>query len=112
MMSHVKCANGTLPRIDVLATGEQINRLRLAQEISVKDIQHVFGFTTPNAVYKWINGKNLPTIDNLVILADIFKTTIDDIICTENNFRREENEHIGSRNQYHLQAPEERYTCA
>ena len=69
-----------IPVIDVLQTGAKIDLLRKKANISVKEIQEVFGFSTPQAVYKWIHGINLPTVDNLVILAEIFNVTVDDIL--------------------------------
>lgn len=69
-----------IPIIDVPMTGAKIDLLRKKANISVKEIQEVFGFSTPQAVYKWINGRNLPTVDNLIILAEIFDVTIDDIL--------------------------------
>ncbi|MEE1164604.1 MAG: helix-turn-helix transcriptional regulator [Lachnospiraceae bacterium] len=50
---------------------------------SVKDMQAVFGFATPQAIYKWIHGTSLPTIDNLVILAAILGVTMDDIVVVD-----------------------------
>lgn len=61
-------------------TGENIERLRLNSGLSVKEIQNIFGFGTPNAIYKWQRGNSLPTVDNLVVLAKIFKCSIDDIL--------------------------------
>jgi len=72
-----------IPTIDVVATGQNINALRIKADISVKDMQQVFGFTTPQAIYKWIHGMNLPTIDNMVILATMFNVTVDEIIAVE-----------------------------
>lgn len=69
-----------IPFVDVIATGQNINRLRLAAGMSVKDLQIVFGFATPQAIYKWIHGTALPSIDNLVILAKILNVTMDDIV--------------------------------
>ena len=68
--------------VDMAATGRNIVALRDRNKKTVKDIQDVFGFATPQAIYKWQNGTALPTIDNLVILAMIFNVTIDDIIIT------------------------------
>ena len=34
------------------------------------------------AIYRWQRGDALPSIDNLVILADLFGVQIDDIIVT------------------------------
>lgn len=69
-----------IPVIDLPKTGAKINLLRKKANLSVKDIQEVFGFETPQAIYKWINGRNLPTVDNLIILAEIFNVTVDDIL--------------------------------
>ena len=71
-----------MPVIDMVATGENIDRMRREQGMSVKDIQEFFGLRTVNTVYTWIRGKKLPSIDNLVLLADMFGTTIDDILVT------------------------------
>jgi transcriptional regulator with XRE-family HTH domain len=77
-----------IPFVNTAATGQNIDRLRIAAGMSVKDIQNVFGFATPQAIYKWIHGTALPTIDNLVILAAILDVTMDDIIVTD-TFTRE-----------------------
>lgn len=69
-----------IPIIDVPMTGAKIDLLRKKANISVKEIQEVFGFESPQAIYKWINGRNLPTVDNLIILAEIFNVTVDDIL--------------------------------
>ena len=71
------------PYINTVATGENINRMRVEAGYTVRDIQEVFGFSTPQAVYKWIHGTAMPTIDNLVILAAVFGVTMDEIIVVD-----------------------------
>jgi transcriptional regulator with XRE-family HTH domain len=68
--------------IDLVKTGENITRLMNENKIKVSDLQEIFGFEYPQAIYKWKRGECLPTIDNLVILSEVFKTTIDKIIIT------------------------------
>lgn len=58
-----------IPTIDMVATGKNIERLRNEAGLSVRDLQDVFGFSTPQAIYKWQHGTAMPTIDNLVVLA-------------------------------------------
>ena len=70
----------TIPFIDTVATGRNINQLRVAAGLSVRDLQEVFGFATPQAIYKWLHGTALPTIDNLVILAEVLGVTLDEIV--------------------------------
>ena len=61
-----------IPVIDATATGINIARLRANAGLTVKDLQDVFGFNTPQAIYKWQRGTALPTVDNLVVLAAVF----------------------------------------
>ena len=72
-----------VPYINTVATGKNINRMRMEAGFTVKDMQAVFGFATPQAIYKWIHGTAMPTIDNLVILAVVFGVTIDEIIVVD-----------------------------
>ncbi len=72
-----------IPLVNTVATGQNIDRLRIAAGMSVKDMQMVFGFATPQAIYKWIHGTSMPTIDNLVILAAMFGVTMDEIVVVE-----------------------------
>ena len=72
-----------MPTIDMVATGKNIERLRKVAGLSVRDLQDVFGFATPQAIYKWQHGTALPTLDNLVILANAFDVAMDDIIVVE-----------------------------
>ena len=74
-----------MPTIDMVATGKNIERLRKNAGISVKDLQNVYGFGTPQAIYKWQHGTAMPTIDNLVVLADVLQVRIDDILVVERN---------------------------
>ena len=70
----------TWPVIDMTATGMNIVRLRQNAGLTVKDLQNIFGFSTPQAIYKWQRGTAMPTVDNLVVLAAVFGVAIDDIL--------------------------------
>ena len=69
-----------IPVIDMTATGINITRLRIRAGLTVRDVQDVFGFATPQAIYKWQRGAALPTVDNLVVLAAVFGVKVDDIL--------------------------------
>ena len=73
----------SIPRIDLQRTGLNIRTLRKSKGVSVRELMGIFGFNTPQAIYKWENGKCLPTIDNLVILASVLGVTINDILVVE-----------------------------
>lgn len=69
--------------IDVEATGERINQMRIERGLSLKDISEELGFSRPCSVYRWVKGEVIPKIDNLIILAEIFNCKIDDIIVVK-----------------------------
>lgn len=77
-----------IPSIDMGKTGQNIINLRQRAGLSVKDLQNMFGFTTPQAIYKWQHGTALPTIDNLVVLAAIFQVPVDDILVLDTGMQR------------------------
>ena len=72
-----------IPAINVEETGMRIDVLIHESEYSVRDISERLGFETPQAVYKWMQGKTLPKLDNLVALASILNVSIDDILVIE-----------------------------
>ncbi len=69
-----------VPTIDMVATGMNIMKLRKQAGLTVRDLQTIFGFTTPQAIYKWQNGTSMPTVDNLIVLAFVFDVRVDDIV--------------------------------
>ena len=70
------------PVIDLQGTGAQIKRLRKLRGYSVHELQVIFGFEYPQAIYAWEQGKNAPTIDNLLVLSELFDVEISQIIVT------------------------------
>ena len=71
------------PAIDMARTGQNIADLRMQAGMSVRELQEIFGFGTPQAIYKWQRGLALPTIDNLVVLAAVFQVKLEDILIIE-----------------------------
>ena len=69
--------------IDITATGENIKRLMVKNKVTYKDIQRALCFNTPQAIYKWMRGECLPSIDNMIVLADMFNCKIDDIVIVD-----------------------------
>ena len=68
--------------IDQEGTGRNIQHLMRCQGLKVRDIQEACGFEQPQAVYKWLHGQSLPSIDNLLILAKLFGSTVEGILAT------------------------------
>ena len=66
--------------IDPAATGRRIQEIRRQKGLRVTDISDYMGFLEPKAVYKWMRGDSLPTLQNMYQLSRLFGVTIDEII--------------------------------
>lgn len=73
-------SNGVFPVIDLVATGDNIRRLRLERGLTVRDLQSYFGFEEPRAIYKWQKGESLPSVDNLYALGNLLDVPMDEIL--------------------------------
>lgn len=69
-------------------TGRQIKKLLVENGYTVKDVQNAMGFENPQAVYKWISGRSLPSLDNFVILSRLLHTSIEDILVIDGDIVR------------------------
>lgn len=72
-----------MPIINMVKTGQNILMLRKQQGLTVKNLQDIFGFATPQAIYKWQHGTALPSIDNLLVLAMVFQVKMEDILAVD-----------------------------
>lgn len=72
-----------MPVIDLKNTGKNIKEKMEEKGVTVKYLATVLGFASPNAVYKWIKGETLPTLDNLFIVATVLGFTMDDLIVAK-----------------------------
>lgn len=68
-----------IPVIDMAKTGARLQELRKKNKITAEQIMWRTGVGR-DSVYKWLGGKGVPKIDNLVILADMFHTKVDDLV--------------------------------
>ena len=71
------------PVLDLEATGTKIKTLMKQRGITPRQLQILLDFPYVQTIYNWYQGKNLPTIDNLVVLAQILGVTMDEIIVTK-----------------------------
>ena len=69
--------------IDMEQTGARIENLRLRSGYTVKELQKAMEPISFQAIYKWEQGQSLPSIDNLVMLSEIFNVPMDQIIVRE-----------------------------
>ena len=72
-----------IPVIDVQGTGKKIKENMERIGLSVADVQKEFNLTCKASVYHWVHGRNLPTIDNLVVLSRLFGCKLDDLLVVK-----------------------------
>ncbi len=68
------------PVIDIARTGQNIKRIMKLKGMTVKNIQEFLELSTPQSIYHWFDGRNLPTIDNLYALSELFRLPVDALI--------------------------------
>lgn len=68
------------PTINVLETGQRIRKIMEERGYTVGDVQEYLDLVTPQSIYHWFRGRNLPTIDNLYALSQLFQVPIDEMV--------------------------------
>lgn len=68
------------PNIDMNQTGLQLKRYIDQAGMSVKDIQNLLHLSCPQPIYRWINGKVLPSVDHLLMLSELFDVHMEELL--------------------------------
>ncbi|MDC7290031.1 helix-turn-helix domain-containing protein [Blautia schinkii] len=74
------------PVIDIARTGQNIKRIMKFKGLTVKGIQEFLELSTPQSIYHWFDGRNLPTIDNLYALSELFHLPVDALLIGDRKF--------------------------
>ena len=64
-------------------TGERLRKLMEINKMSVRELQEELDVDSPQAVYKWINGKAIPSLENLLTLSRLFGVPIEGLLEVE-----------------------------
>ncbi len=83
--------------IDVKRTGENIKRIMMIHGMSVKDIQEFLELSTSQSIYHWFDGRNLPTLDNLYALSELFRIPVDAFIKGNREYEYDQTENAAYR---------------
>ena len=70
------------PVLDLAATGAKIKTVMKDKGITARELQIIMDFPYVQTIYNWFAGKNMPTIDNLVVLAKILAVSMDELVVT------------------------------
>ncbi len=68
------------PLINKRETGINLRRIMDMRGVTAKDVQQYLGLGCVQSVYRWLDGINMPTIDNLYALSELLLVPIDAIV--------------------------------
>ena len=69
------------PTINLRETGINLRRIMDQRGIEAKEVQEYLNLSSIQSIYNWLNGLNMPTIDNLYALSQLLQVPIDEIVC-------------------------------
>jgi transcriptional regulator with XRE-family HTH domain len=73
--------------VDSVATGNKIKSLCYQCGYSAADLQRELGLESVQSVYKWYNGKCLPSVDKLLAMEKLFSVPLQEIVISYHNGR-------------------------
>lgn len=79
------------PLINKRETGINLRRIMDRQGVSAKDVQQYLGLGCVQSVYRWLDGVNVPSIDNLYALSELLGVPIDRLVCGNKKWKQLDN---------------------
>ena len=70
-------------RISKVETGRRLRKLMNWHGVTVREVQEEMELESPQAVYKWLNGRALPSLENLLILGRLLNVSMEDMLVAE-----------------------------
>lgn len=70
-------------KISKKRTGIQIRKLMNERGVTVMQVQDYLDIDSPQAIYKWLQGVNLPSVIHLYGLSQILDAKIEEILAEE-----------------------------
>jgi len=68
------------PTVDKIRTGKRIAFWMRIYDLTPKDVQKYLSLSCVQTIYRWLDGTNIPTIDNLYALSWLFKVGMNAIV--------------------------------
>lgn len=75
--------NTKVPVIDMEKTGDHLRKLMKQEGVKPTLFSRITGHTV-QSVYEWLNGKKMPSLDNLMLLSRLLNRPVEELIITHN----------------------------
>ena len=72
--------------IDMEKTGEKLKMITREKGYDVRDLMTLTGISSTQAIYKWFNGKSIPSIESLIVLSDALDKEITELLVIDGDF--------------------------
>lgn len=69
--------------IDQIKTGIKLKMLIKVAGYEVKDIQEYLYLACPQPIYRWLKGKNLPSVEHLCALSKLLDVHMEDLLVMQ-----------------------------
>lgn len=70
-------------KVDYIASGRKIKAQMSISGMSADEVTQALGYSDRSTVYRWLRGETMPSYENLVNLAILFKCKIKDLVAYE-----------------------------
>ena len=74
------------PMVSKKETAKRLMHFMKRNGLTPKDVQEYLGLTCVQTVYRWLEGINIPNVDNLYALSRLFHVKIDDMLAGNGYF--------------------------
>lgn len=66
--------------VDATQTAINLKALRKQHNLSTYQLANLLGISRP-PIYRWENGRHVPTVDHLILLSELYEVPIDAIVA-------------------------------
>lgn len=81
--------------------GDRLKQIRMSQGLSQEQLAEKIGVSR-QAITKWETKRGLPDVENMIILAEIFKITLDELVMQETALQEKKSELFSSETAYDI----------
>lgn len=76
-------ANESYPNIDMEKTGRLLKHRIQQAGYTVKDIQEKLFLSCPQPIYRWYQGKVLPSVNHLYVLSNLLNVHMEELLVPQ-----------------------------
>lgn len=67
-------------KLNMMQTGMNLRKIMKERGYTVREIQKYLKLGTTQSIYHWFEGRNMPSVDNLYALSELFHVPVDTIL--------------------------------